>query len=151
MKKLLLIFTLLFSTVMFSSPSFAKWMKVGESVDINTFYVDFERIRKHDGYVYYWMLVNLLKPQSGDLSIKYYRQVDCQLFRFKTLSFPFTNNRWVMELVRSCHLLESKKIGNILLQIVWMKRPWIKSVVIELDRKNCTHLFNQIWRYKQQI
>ena len=32
MKKLILIFTLLFSTVMFSSPSIAVWTKVGENV-----------------------------------------------------------------------------------------------------------------------
>jgi hypothetical protein len=39
-------------TVMFSSTSFSGWTKVTESVDGNTFYVDFERIRKHGGYVY---------------------------------------------------------------------------------------------------
>jgi len=87
MKKI--IFTLLFSTLVFSSPSFAKWIEVGKTVKGDTFYVDLERIRKHEGYVYYWMLNDLLKPQLGDLSIKYYRQVDCQLFRFKTLSYSF--------------------------------------------------------------
>ena len=45
MKRTLTIFTLVF-TVMFSSASFAGWTKVAESVKGNTFYVDFERIRK---------------------------------------------------------------------------------------------------------
>ena len=46
MKKLTLIFTLLVSTVMFSSPSYSEWTKVNEDVKGNSFYVDFERIKK---------------------------------------------------------------------------------------------------------
>ena len=90
MKKPLLIFTLLFSTLMFSTPSYGEWTKVEKSVEGNTFYVDFERIRKHDGYVYVWDLTDLLKPSvSGSLSAKVYKEVDCKLFRFKTLSYSF--------------------------------------------------------------
>ena len=85
MKKLILI--LLFSTVMFSSSSYAEWTKVGKNMDGNTFYVDYERIRKHDGYVYFWQLSDYLKPTStGRLSAKTYHQGDCKLFRFKYLS-----------------------------------------------------------------
>ena len=91
MKKLLTISTLIF-TVMFSSPSFAEWTKVGESVDGTTFYVDFDRIRKHGGYVYWWDLIDYLKPNEyGTLSSKNYRQGDCKLFRFKGLSSSFHN------------------------------------------------------------
>ena len=87
MKKLLLIFTLLFSTAISSSPVRAEWTRVGD-VDGNTYYVDLERIRKHDGYVYYWTLGNYLKPmKSGAWSVKVYQQADCKLFRFKILSF----------------------------------------------------------------
>jgi hypothetical protein len=89
MKKLTLIFTLLVSTVMLSSPSYAKWTKVGEGGSGNTYYVDYERIRKHDGYIYFWELEDLLKPDSGYLSIKIYKQGDCKLFRVKNLSFSF--------------------------------------------------------------
>ena len=90
MKKLTLIFTLLFSTVMFSSTSFAGWKKVDESMDGDTFYVDFERIRKVDGYVYYWDLTDYLKlTEEGHLSGKTYKQGDCKLFRFKDLSVFF--------------------------------------------------------------
>ena len=90
MKKLILI--LLFSTVIFSSPSYAGWTEVSKGVDGNTFYVDFERIRKHDGYVYWWMLVDYLKPNKrGHLSHKSYQQGDCKLFRFKNLNMTFYN------------------------------------------------------------
>ena len=87
MKNLLLIFTLLFTSVFFSSPSYAGWTKLGENVDGDTYYIDYESIRKHDGFVYFWRLSDYLKPTKyGDLSSKVYRQVDCKLFRFKVLS-----------------------------------------------------------------
>jgi hypothetical protein len=81
-KTLLTIFTLVF-TVMFSSTSFGGWTKVVKNVDGDTFYVDFERIRKVDGYVYYWELMDYLKPNSGVMSVKSYKQGDCKLFRLK--------------------------------------------------------------------
>ena len=87
MKKLTLILTLLVSTVMFSSPSYAKWTKVSTNTIGVTFYVDFERIRKVDGFVYYWELGDYLKPSpEGHLSGKRYHQGDCKLFRYKSLS-----------------------------------------------------------------
>ena len=56
----------------------------------NTFYVDFERIRYHDGYVYSWVLEELFKPdKDGDLSYKSYLQGDCELFRYKRLSHSY--------------------------------------------------------------
>jgi len=89
MKTLLTIFTLVF-TVMFSSPSYADWTKVTTSTDGDTFYVDFERIRKHGGYVYFWELSDYLKPSKyGILSGNAYKQGDCKLFRFKFLSYVY--------------------------------------------------------------
>ncbi len=85
MKTLLTIFTLVF-TLMFSSTSFAGWTEVSKNSG-KTYYVDFERIRKVDGFVYFWRLTDLLKPSPlGDLSVKFYRQGDCKLFRYKGLS-----------------------------------------------------------------
>ena len=91
MKNLLLIFTLLFSSVFVSSPSYAEWTKLlGTSSIGDTFYVDYERIRKYDGFVYYWRLTDFLLPNEiGDLSGKSYNQGDCKLFRFKILSCIF--------------------------------------------------------------
>ena len=52
--------------------------------------MDFERIRKVDGYVYYWRLNDYLKPlKYGVLSDKIYQQGDCKLFRYKSLSYSF--------------------------------------------------------------
>ena len=86
----ILILILLFSTVMFSSSSYAEWTKVSENVDGDTYYVDFERIRKHDGYVYYWLLGDYLKPTpQGHFSGIIYTQVDCKLFGYKNLSGIF--------------------------------------------------------------
>jgi hypothetical protein len=86
MKTLLTIFTLLF-TMMIPSTSFAEWTKITDSDKGNSFYVDYTRIRKHDGYVYYWRLVDYLKPTSfGDLSTKVYLQGDCKSFRQKSLT-----------------------------------------------------------------
>ena len=91
MKKLLLIFTLLFSTLMFSTPSYGEWTKVSSTLNgAHTFYVDFDRIRKHGGYVFWWGLSDYLKPSpTGRLSGKIYNQGDCKLFRDKGLSFSF--------------------------------------------------------------
>lgn len=99
MKTLLTIFTLVF-TLMFSSTSFAKWTKVIKAVDYSyfrwyegdTFYVDFERIRKHDGYVYFWILVDHLTPKGNvsgapTLSQTSYHQGDCKIFGVKQLTF----------------------------------------------------------------
>ena len=70
---------------MFSSISFAEWTKAGENAN-GIYYVDFERIRKHNGYVYYWELSDYPKPNKyGDLSYKSYNQGDCELFRYKVL------------------------------------------------------------------
>jgi len=56
----------------------------------NTFYVDFERMRKHGGYVYFWSLTDNLKPTKHEvLSVKVFRQGDCRLFRYKVLSVSF--------------------------------------------------------------
>ena len=90
MKTLLTIFTLVF-TLMFPSTSFAEWKKIASTGGgATTFYVDFERIRKHDGYVYWWDLTDYLKPTKfGHLSNKTYKQGDCKLFRFKNLSYSF--------------------------------------------------------------
>ena len=87
MKKLITLTTLIF-TAMFSSTSFADWTEVSTSVTGDIFYVDFERNRRHEGYVYFWNLIDYLKPTKfGHLSTKIYEQGDCNLFRLKSLSY----------------------------------------------------------------
>jgi len=63
---------------------------VSESTSGTVFYVDFERIRKHGGHVYFWDLSDYEKPLSGGfLSDKSYNQGDCALFRYKPLRLTF--------------------------------------------------------------
>ena len=89
MKKLTLIFTLLVSTAMVSSPSYAEWTKVSLGVLGDTTYVDFTRIRKQYGYNYVWVLLDYgdgLEDPNGILSAEMYLQVDCKVFRYKIMS-----------------------------------------------------------------
>ena len=75
---------------MFSSPSYAKWTKVVTDVGGNTFYLDFDNIKKADGFVYFWMLKDLVKPTSrGFFSNTQYLESDCKLFRYKVLSISY--------------------------------------------------------------
>ena len=99
MKSLLLIISLLVSTVMSSSNSLSgltkvdedddiRWTRVGESEDEDTYYVDYGSITEHSGFVYYWTLIDYLKPdKDGTLSHKTYNKGDCKLSQFKFLSF----------------------------------------------------------------
>ena len=75
---------------MFSSTGFGEWTEVSRGENGRIYYVDFDRIRKIDGYVYWWELIDLAKPSPhGDLSRKTYNQGDCKLFRYKILSSSF--------------------------------------------------------------
>ena len=72
---------------MFASPAYADWEEIGENVEGNTFYVDFDRVRKNGSNVYYWELVDYLEPKRDDAaSSKVYKQADCEMFRLKALS-----------------------------------------------------------------
>ena len=75
-------------TVIHISNSFAGWAKLGENVR-GSFYVNFEKIRKKNNYVYYSQLGNFLEPTKGFLSVTVNRQLDCELFRYRTLSYSF--------------------------------------------------------------
>ena len=82
MKKLGMIAAALASTVAFASPVFAEWTEVGEGVSGNTYYIDYDTVKENNGYVYYWELQDLLKPDSdGDLSYKMLNEVDCDIPR----------------------------------------------------------------------
>ncbi len=73
---------------MLSSLSYAGWTKIIQTANGDEYFVDFQRVKKHNGYVYWWQLTNRVKPSSsGVLSGKFYFQTDCKLLRYKTLSF----------------------------------------------------------------
>ena len=101
MKNVKLVIFILFSTFL-SFPSFGEWTKLGSMNSVNKKnaaidFIDFERIRKSDNYIYFWILNDLNKTEIiGDLkilSLTYYFHGDCKMFRYKSLSISaFTQN-----------------------------------------------------------
>ena len=91
MKNLNIIAAALASTVAFASPVFAGWTEVDKGVNGNTYYIDYDTIKENNGYVYYWDLDDLLKPdRDGDLSYKGLNEVDCgtpRKYRFLSVSY----------------------------------------------------------------
>jgi hypothetical protein len=79
MKKLLL---LLFS-ILVSFNSFAEWTPVDSNDDVTTF-IDFNTIKKHNEFIYWWNMVESesLEGKSG----KFYVQGDCGISRTKILT-----------------------------------------------------------------
>ena len=61
--------TILFSILIrFSINGFAfNWKKVGENQSGDSYYVDVDNIKKHNGLIYYWRLDDLLEPITGSL------------------------------------------------------------------------------------
>ncbi len=88
MKKTMLTMLVLAGAV--SSLTFAEWAKISESRAVS-YYIDFEELKKADGYIYWWLLIDYRKPTPvhGDLSTKTYNQGDCKLFRLKRLRYSF--------------------------------------------------------------
>jgi hypothetical protein len=73
-----------------SSVAYAEWTKVTENMRGDIAYVDFERIKKHDGKVYYWWIGDDLKPDEyGILSHRAYTEAECGRFRYRYLSATF--------------------------------------------------------------
>ena len=77
--------------MMFSSTGYAEWTKVSSDGDGNIYYVEMERVRKQDGYVYFWVLSDYVKPftELKLMSSKMYIQGDCGLFRYKVLQYVY--------------------------------------------------------------
>ena len=84
MKKLLI---LLFS-ILISFNSYGDWKYMHDNVDGDSQYIDMDRIKANGGYVYFWTLIDYLKPTAyGHMSTKMYIQGDCGVHRIKYLSF----------------------------------------------------------------
>ena len=85
MKKLLV---LLFS-IMFSVNSYGEWKLAFTWDNGDASYLDYEEIKKNDGYVYWWELKNMtFGGSSGEdyKSVMFYIQGDCEMGRTKLLS-----------------------------------------------------------------
>ena len=83
MKKL----TILLFSILISFSSYGEWVVVGHNTRGDTLYIETDTIKPHGGYVYFWALLDYIKPnKDGDLSVKMYAQGDCGVNRFKHLS-----------------------------------------------------------------
>lgn len=93
MKKITLLLVITF-TFLFSTTSWGEWTYVTESVDGHKSYYDKDRVRKSGKYLYFWELVDYIKPRSvfGNLSTTSYTQLDCSIFRYKNLKLLFYTN-----------------------------------------------------------
>ena len=84
MKVILLTTLLLFSVNGFSQ----NWRKVPENEKGNSYYIDFDNIKKHNSLVYYWVLSDYIEPtEYGDYSVIVENKVDCveeKLFRLSS-------------------------------------------------------------------
>lgn len=85
-----LVLILLGSVIILPVTANAEWTKIIKNDAGNTFFVDFERILKKDGYLYFWSLINRQNENHlGYRSTQVYRQTDCKMSRFKILKYSF--------------------------------------------------------------
>ena len=85
MKKLpILLFSLLISF-----NSYGEWTKITEGQSGNVYYLDLDKIKVNNGYVYYWYMSDFLLPKDGLMSMKVYNQGDCGVGRYKDLTAKF--------------------------------------------------------------
>lgn len=69
-----------------ATPIWAEWTEVTGFND-NRNYIDFKRIRKANGLIYFWQITDLLEPtEEGHLSFKTYFKADCETSRIMILS-----------------------------------------------------------------
>ena len=88
MKKPFLIVSLLLHTATFPSLSFGEWRLTVES-EVTHFYWDPGNIKKIDGLVYSWFLLDYQEesPESGIRSMMINVEIDCQTLASKDLSY----------------------------------------------------------------
>ena len=86
MKKLLV---LLFS-LLISFNSYGEWTQLAEGVDGDKYFINIDTIKENNGSVYYWVLKDHSESSSsGDLSTSLYVEGDCNINRYRILSFVF--------------------------------------------------------------
>ena len=80
MKKLTILLVLIFS-FLFSTTSWGDWKFIVEGVRGDKFYYEKDRVRKGGKFIYFWELVDYIKPFKGELSSTKYVELDCSISR----------------------------------------------------------------------
>ena len=88
MKKITLLLVITF-TFLFSNTSWGEWSYFAESSTGTKFYFDKDRVRKSGKYIYFWELFDLKEQFQNSLSDTSYTQIECSIFRYKTLKVQF--------------------------------------------------------------
>ena len=88
MKKKLLLFSLLLLTTTFSSLSFGEW-RLSVETEVTNFYWDPKNIKKGNGLVYSWFLLDYREesPESDSLSMMINVETDCETLASKDLTY----------------------------------------------------------------
>ena len=80
MKKIFIIFVTYLLSTTISSAALSQWTKVVESQDGYVSYIDFNKLKIVNDFVYFWELEDFPYPhKDGTMSLKTYHQVDCSL------------------------------------------------------------------------
>ena len=97
MKKLIPILTVFLSFFLFPSTSLGEWKYLTSTSDNNDYYVDYDRIREKNGYVYFWSK-NEYKNKFMDKyrSSRVYIMGDCELFTVKFLDLTLYTGHMFM-------------------------------------------------------
>ena len=85
MKKITLLLVIIF-TFLFTKTSWGEWTYVIKK-DSSKYYYDKGRVRKSDKSIYFWELFDLKEQFQNSLSDTSYTQIECSIFRYKTLKF----------------------------------------------------------------
>lgn len=86
MTKQKLTLAFLLSTLLLSTPSYADWTYIGTNAAGDKLHLDADRLRKHNGLIYFWDLEDFIKPTDGGLSAMTYRRGDCNTMGYNYLS-----------------------------------------------------------------
>lgn len=89
MRKITISFPIILILVFIPGKLVADWTEVSVGDDGTTSYIDFDRIRKNGGYVYYWVMSDWLEPTSGVFSDVTYHKGDCDEFKTKWLTINY--------------------------------------------------------------
>jgi len=89
-KKLTILLVIIF-TFLFSTSSWGEWSSIVEN-DGSKYYYDKDRLRKSGKYIYFWWLIEFNERTNGGLSQTQYIQLDCSIFRYKSLSIKTYKN-----------------------------------------------------------
>jgi hypothetical protein len=76
----------LFYSVFFLSSTHSEMTYIVKNKNGTTFYADLDNVKIKTGYRYFWGLQNYKEPKNGNLSIKAFFELDCDLMRFKFLT-----------------------------------------------------------------